>query len=197
MGQIFIEDRKISTNEKSSEQHAEHEFKGDKYVMKTVHKSEFQSCIYRYEDTHEMILVSKIEFFNESYYKFVLFCDNNTKAWPLIELPAVLDITVKRLTNTMFIIVGDNKEGTKVMSQVSFCRIKPSENVEYVTLSFKRLVSIGYGKGKVLITYQDIAEGGKICETSSMYNHDGKLLKTKTTEIATTTAIPITPPENV
>lgn len=180
MGKIYIEDKKISTNLKTKEQESEHEFKGDKYVMKTVQVSEFQSCTYRYEDTGEMILVSKIEFFSEHYYKFVLFCDNNSKAWPLIELPAVLDVKIKRLSNTMFLVVGNNKEGTSAMSQVSFCRIMPSEKVEYVTLSFKTLVRIGYAKGKVLVVYQDACDLGKISETTSVYNLEGKLLKTKT-----------------
>ena len=185
MGKIYIEDKKISTNEKISEHEAEHAFKGDKYVLKTVQTLEFQSCIYSYEDTGEMILVSKIEFFNEDYYKFVLFCDNNTKAWPLIELPAALDIQVKRLSNTMFFVVGDNKtDSGKLMSQVAFCRIKPSEKVEYVTLSFKKLVRVEYDLNKLTIVFQDACDANTVSETTSEYNFEGKLLKTDTVKVA-------------
>lgn len=175
MGKIYIEDSEIKISEKEEEVDNEYQINNDKYVMSSTVKVEFKSSIYTYGD--EKVLISKINRFNEDYYKIVIFNDNVKKAWNLLELPEKLQIRIKRYSVDTFVVVGDNREDNHTPAQVSFCKLKPSTKVEEITVNFAKLNDIFFFKNEIVIAYDDNI-GDKAYHTLVVYNSDGKLLQT-------------------
>ena len=178
-GKIFIEDVEVIMEERPPVvKHGEHIIKGNKYILQTTIKEEFRSTIHNYNN-HEKILVSKLRMFGEEYYKIVFCNDKLSKAWVLIELSCFLEIKVRRLGEDMFFIVGENKTDRNILSQVSFCRTKPSTKVEEFTSSFTKLNYISFIKDTIFISSTDIcASEDRVHSIVSSYNFDGKLLQT-------------------
>ncbi|MCL2570205.1 MAG: hypothetical protein FWE16_03280 [Firmicutes bacterium] len=180
MSKVFVEEKEIKIVEKPPAESGEHTIDGDFYVLHRIIKKEFKSYIYKYCET-EKLIISKVNFFNEEYYKIIYGDDHQAKAWNLIELSSKLDVRVRRLTPTMFLVIGDNKNNPNIMAQISFCRIKPSLKVEEFTTSFSKLNTIYVLKDSVLVSYMDISkddEEDKVRGTVATYNFDGKLIKT-------------------
>jgi len=177
-GKVFVENKEVRMEEKPSViESNEHVIKSNNYVLKTLIKKEFHSTIHKYNET-ESVLVSKTNLFNEDYYKIIFSNDNMSKAWSLIELPCALEVKVTRISDDMFFITGDAKGKKKVMSQVSFCRLKPSTKVEEFAISFTKLNYASVFKDCIILSYTDINEEiDRTYRAISSYNFDGKLLK--------------------
>jgi len=178
-GRVFVENVEVVMEEKPPViERSEHVIKSSNYVLKTLIKKEFRSTIHKYNEI-ENILVSKVNMFNEDYYKIIFSNDRLSKAWTLIEMPCALEVKVTRLSDDMFTITGDSKGNKSVMSQVSFCRIKESTKVEEFTISFTKLNYIFFLNGCIVLSYTDINDiEDRITGTIASYNFDGKLLKT-------------------
>ena len=176
MPKIFVEDTEIEIREKSDVDSTGHQINGKYYTMKTVITTDFKSTIFSYEDVS--VLISKIERFGEMYYKVVLFSDSDAKAWQLVVLSAKLDIKIRRLNPTMFIVVGESNEAD-LLSQVSFCKMKPSTKVDEITLNFSKLNNLFFlGENSIVLEYDEVDDmRGEGIHVLSMYNYEGKLLK--------------------
>jgi len=186
MGKVTIEEVELNIQEKASVQEGEHTFKDDTYVQKTVTVQEFKSSVFRYPNSSESILVSKINLFNEDYFKIVFFCESISKAWTLLEIHSSLDIQLKRLNKTMFLIVANNpsKENKNVSSQISFCRIKPSQRVEEITINFGVLNKLTVLDSHIVLSYRDFKDNGVIEDIVAVYNYDGRLMQTESLDSA-------------
>ena len=177
MPKVFIEDTEIEIIEESEvdSTDSKHEIVGKYYVMQTVTTTDFKSTIFTYDDS-TAVLISKLIRFGQDYYKVVLFSDELSKAWTLTVLSAKLDIKIKRLAEAVFVVIGEGCED--VISQISFCKLKPNTKVEDITINFKKLEDIHFIKDKtVLINYVD-EDGEENLHILQMYNYDGRLLKT-------------------
>ena len=177
MGKIIVENEEMTITEKKTVSGGEHVIEKKNYIMRSVTTTEFKSTIYSYAE-HESILISKTSRFNEEYYKIVLFNEQVAKAWAIIELSAELDIKVKRLGADGFIVIGESRR-ENVMSQVSFCKLKPSTKVEEIAINFTKLLEIRFlGNNTILINYEDKDGNGKVYHVLTAYNYEGKILKT-------------------
>ena len=176
MAKIFVEDTEIEIKEKTTVDTNGHQISGKYYTMRTVSTVDFKSTIFSYEDVS--VLISKIERFGEAYYKIVLFNDTESKAWQLIVLSAKLDIKIRRLSQNMFIVIGESEEES-LLSQVSFCKLKPSTKVEEITLNFTRLINLHFlGENSIVLDYSEKDSiNNEMLHVLSMYNYEGKLLK--------------------
>ena len=170
-GKVTIEGTQIKISTRPAAESDEHIIENDRYVLKQTVTVETKSCLYTYT-TGEKVLVSIVKRFHEEYYKIVIFDDKQAKAWNLLEISALLDVKVKRLNNSVFVVSGSGRA-----SQISFCRLKPSTAVEEFTISFNKLHKVVYFEDSVAVRYSDVCpEDGKEKETSAVYNFDGKLL---------------------
>ena len=179
MGKVFIEDKEINITEKREEiSNGPHEIDGNQYILRSQESIEFKSSIFSYGKAK--VLVSRLNLFNEKYFRFVLFNDQISKAWNILELSAKLEVHIKRLNDDMFFVIGDNKDEPEVLAQISFCKLKPSTKVEEITLNFSKLVDVHFSsKKEILICSEDIDKvTHKTCQTLAIYSHEGKLLKT-------------------
>ena len=178
-GKVFIENAEVIMEEKAPVvERGEHIIKKDKYVLKTLIKEEFSSTIHHYNEI-EKILVSKVRMFGEDYYKIVFCNDEQAKAWTLIELSCALEVRVTRLKEQVFIVTGDNKTDRDIMSQISFCRLKPSTKVEEFTTSFTKLNYVSFINNCILVSSTDVCKiEGRVHSMICSYNSDGKLLET-------------------
>jgi len=180
MGKILIEDTEIELRERDVPQGEQHIIEGKKYINRTIINREFESTIYSYGEVEKM-LVSKVSRFNMLYYKIVLFHDESQKAWNLIEVPTELDVSIKRLCDENFVIVADSKGNQKVMSQISFCKLKPSTKVEEKTISFTKLNEVKFflsgSQNLILISYSDLRDD-VMFHTLALYNAEGKCEQT-------------------
>lgn len=176
MAKIFVENTEIKISEKVDIEDGAHQIKGDYYTMHSVITKDFKSTIFSYDDVS--VLISKITRYGEEYYKIVIFNDAISKAWQLIILSVKLDIKIKRLTDAVFFVVAENKNG-EVVSQISFCKLKPSTRVDEVTINFTKLNEVNYiGDNSILLCYdEDDVISGRTTHMLSMYNYEGKLLK--------------------
>jgi len=176
MSKIFIEDTEISIREKSTVQEEQHSIDGKKYTNRTIISKEFESSIYAYEEV-EKVLISKIPRFGSEFYKIVLFNDESQKAWNTIELSCELEIRVKRMGKDNFVIIADGKGSQTILSQVSFCRLKPSTKVEEITINFTKLNEVRFidsgGTDYVLLSYSDVRDN-MTYHTLALYNAEGK-----------------------
>jgi len=178
MEKIFVEDTEIVISEKAPKETGEHVLRDNVYILESTVKRQFKSTIFKYNE-HECILVSEVSRFNMQYFKIIFFNDGIAKAWNLIELPRGLDIRIRRLTDTMFVVTGSNTGKQGVMSQFSFCRIKPSTKVEEFTEYFSRLNHFSVSQENVILSYTDIdVSEDRASGTIASYNFDGKLIKT-------------------
>jgi len=178
MEKVFVENTEISISEKTPKESSDHSIRGNFYVQEIIVKKEFKSSIYKYSPAESMI-VGKVNRFSMEYFKIIFSNDKESKAWNLIELPQEVEVKVKRLSPDMFIIIGDSKGKDGHMSQVSFCRIKPSTKVEEFAISFCKLNHFYIMQDKIIIGYSDFSkEEDRETITIASYNFDGKLLKT-------------------
>lgn len=176
MGKIVVENVEINIWEKVEEKGGTHKIEGKYYTMNSTKSADFKSTIYFYEDI--AVLVSKIKRYTAYYYKIVLFSDNESKAWTLIILSEKLDINIKRLGKEIFLIVAESK--TKdVGSQISFCKLKPSEKVEEITINFTKLNDLKFlEENEILVDYNEFDRlTGKTTHVLSSYNNEGRMLK--------------------
>ncbi|MCL2587287.1 MAG: hypothetical protein FWE31_03555 [Firmicutes bacterium] len=164
LGKVFVEGTEIIMTEKERVDDGEHIIKDGEYILKSTAKRDFKSSIYEYA-AGEKVLVSKVIRFSKEYYKIVLFSDQKAKAWNLLELPADMDIRMRRLSGTMFFIWTIN--------QISFCEILPSTRVQEFTTNFVKLNDIFFESEYVMVSYND--EGRN---TVASFGHDGRLIKT-------------------
>jgi len=180
MGKILIEDTEIELRERDVPQGEQHIIEGKKYINRTIINREFESTIYSYGEVEKM-LVSKVSRFNMLYYKIVLFHDESQKAWNLIEIPVQLDVQVKRMCEENFVITADGKGSRSVMSQISFCKLKPSTKVEEKTISFTTLNEVRFiasgSQQFILISYSDLRDE-VFFHTLALYNAEGKCEQT-------------------
>ena len=176
MAKIFVENTEIKISEKVEVQDGAHQIKGDFYTMHSVMTKDFKSTIFSYADVS--VLISKITRYGEEYYKIVIFNDSISKAWQLIILSSKLDIKIKRLTGAVFLVVAESKFAD-VVSQVSFCKLKPSTKVDEVTINFTKLNEVNYiGDNSILLCYdEEDVISGRTTHVLSMYNYEGKMLK--------------------
>ncbi|MDR0850835.1 MAG: hypothetical protein LBN07_05185 [Christensenellaceae bacterium] len=176
MAKIFVENTEIKISEKVDIEDGAHQIKGDYYTMHSVITKDFKSTIFSYGDVS--VLVSKITRYGEEYYKIVIFNDAVSKAWQLIVLSAKLDIKIKRLTGAVFLVVAESNV-PDVVSQISFCKLKPSTKVDEVTINFSKLNEVNYiGDNSILLCYDEAdVISGRTTHVLSMYNYEGKLLK--------------------
>jgi len=179
VGKILIEDKEITITEKPpKEESVEHIIEDTHYTLKTVTMREVKSSIYVYSDDMKA-LTSIVTRFGEEYFKVLLFSDNISKAWNLIELPCELNVRVRRLGEDMFFVIGYNTgDDSKIPSQFSFCKLMPSTRVEERTINFSKLRGVKFGSENITIDYEE-SEGGKMQNIISEYNFEGKLLATK------------------
>lgn len=154
--------------------------KGENYVVMSTEVVTYTSTIYYYEDL--AVMVGKEKRYNDYYYNIVVTSNTLGKTWPLISIPAKLNIQIKRLTMNLFFIIG-TAEGTGDTSQISFCKLKPSQQVDEITLNFSKLDKIEYQQNShVIISFEEFlsessAQEKKILYTFSLYNPEGKLIK--------------------
>jgi len=176
MAKFFVESTEIEIKEKRDVEELGHKIEGKYYMVDTLVTNHFKSAIFSYQDIS--VLVKKAERFGEMYYKIVLFSDASEKAWKLITLSARLNTKVRRLSEDTFLVIGESPS-PDLLSQVSFCKMKPSTKVDEITLNFSKLIDIRFLKeGSILLNYTE--EGGLNAEkvtVLSMYNYDGKLLR--------------------
>lgn len=177
MEKIYIEDSEIKVVEKNITEDEKHVVNDNSYSIRSVVKTEFQSSIFSYSET-ERVLVSKIIRYNEEYFKIVLFNDMLSKAWVIIELSSKLNIKVKRVAENMFIVVGES-QNSQIMSQISFCKLKPSTKVEEIAISFNKLLNIHYfaKQKQVALEYEEV-NVDMTRRVLALYDYGGKLQKT-------------------
>jgi|GEM_PF-1398961 len=149
--------------------------KGENYVVMSTEVITYTSTIYFYEDL--AVMVGKEKRYNDYYYNIVVTSAVLGKTWPLLSIPAKLNIQIKRLTRNLFFIIGTAENSTDT-SQVSFCKLKPSQQVDDITLNFSKLDKIEYQQNShVIINFQEQLDSGKTLYTFSLYNPEGKLVK--------------------
>lgn len=179
-GKILIENKEIIIDEKApSEGNDEHIIGETQYTLKTTTTREITSSIYTYSDGMKA-LTSIVNRFGEEYFKVLLFSDNISKAWTLIELSSDLNVRVRRLGEFMFVVIGYSKDpdNKKIVSQFSFCKLMPSTMVEERTTNFWRLRGVQFASDHIVMDYDEL-ENGKMRNVVSKYNFEGKLLSTK------------------
>lgn len=179
MKKIFIEDTEIKMLETQDETEGQHSIERGFYINRSTIKVEFKSSIFSYGEDIK-VLISKIKRFSEEYFKIVIFNDKDAKAWTLIELSCKLEVKVKKVSEENFIITGDSKGEKGVMSQISFCKLKPSTKVEEITINFSKLNNIHFlGEDRIVVSYSDIGPmDTKALNTLAMYSKEGKLRQT-------------------
>lgn len=167
--------------EKSETGSSQSYVRNENFTVMSTEVITFTSTIYYYEDL--AVMVGKEKRYNDYYYNIIVSSTALNKTWPLISIPAKLNIQIKRLTSNLFFIIG-TAEGDDDASQVSFCKLKPSQQVDDITLNFSKLDKIEYQMNShVIIHYQEILKDNihesdsKILYTFSLYNPEGKLVK--------------------
>lgn len=177
MEKIYIEDSEIRITEKNVTEDEKHVVNDSSYSIKSVVKTEYKSTIFAYSE-NERVLVSKINRYNEEYFKIVLFNDSLSKAWVIVEISSKLTIKVKRVAENMFVVVGESKN-SQVMSQLSFCKLKPSSQVEEISINFNKLLNIHYfaKQRQIVLEYEEV-DKGMTRRVLALYDYGGKLQKT-------------------
>ncbi|MCL2539891.1 MAG: hypothetical protein FWE53_00445 [Firmicutes bacterium] len=176
---VFVEDTEIEIKEKTEVEETGHKTVGAYYSMQTVTRTDFKSTIFSYEDIS--VLISRLDRFGEKYYKILLFSDNESKAWQLITLSAKLNIKIRRISNEMFLVLGESQE-ENLLSQLSFCKLRPNAKtkVDEITINFNRLHNLHFvGENSIVVSFDEKDEAtNKFVHVLSMYNYEGKLLNT-------------------
>ena len=182
MARLFFESMECKMWEKSEPGTSQSFVKNDTYTTMTTEVITFTSAIYYYEDL--AVMVGKEKRFNDYYYNIIVSSNSLGKSWPLISIPAKLNIQIKRLTSNLFFVIGTSDGDIRDGSQVSFCKLKPSQQVDEITLNFSKLDKIEYQlNNHLIISYHEILndnvrdENAKILYTFSLYNPEGKLVK--------------------
>jgi len=177
MGKVFVENKEVTIVEKSPKESSEHNMCGKYYMLDTLTRHQFKSTLTRY-NKYQKIVISKAMRFGLEYFKVIYSDDKEGKAWNLIELARGMEIRIHRLSDDMFIVVGDAKDVEGVESQVSFCRIKPSTKVEEFAISFCKLNHFYIVQDSIVLSYTNVDEvDNKMKTTIATYNFDGQLLK--------------------
>lgn len=181
MARLFFESMECKMWEKSEPGTSQSFIKNDNFTVMSTEVITFTSTIYYYEDL--AVMVGKEKRYNDYYYNIIVSSSSLGKTWPLISIPAKLNIQIKRLTSNLFFVIG-TAESEADSSQVSFCKLKPSQQVDEITLNFSKLEKIEYQQNNhVIISYQEILkdtvheEISKTLYTFSLYNPEGKLVK--------------------
>lgn len=177
MAKFFVEDTEIKITEKTVVDEDVHKFKGDYYIKEATERTTYKSTMFCYGDIS--VLVSKIKQFNQHYYKIVLFNDKLCMGWPLSILSAELDVTLKRLKENVFLLIGESNN-KKVVSQISFCTLTEKGKVNEIIINFTKLNDIQFiNKEKIIVCYDDYNKlEDKTTHCLSLYNNEGKFLKT-------------------
>lgn len=177
MSKLFVEETEIKITEKTDYEDGGHNIGEKYYVQEVVERTTYKSTIFSYDDGLS-VLVSKQKRFGEIYYRIVLFSDEKCLAWPLLVLSEKLDTKIKRLNDEMFLVTGINEAG-EVVSQISFCKLKPSGNVDEITINFTKLVDLQFldDKGILICLEEKDKVTNDTLHVLSMYNTEGKLIK--------------------
>jgi len=190
MGSIRIEQREIRVWEKSEIVDSQVEIKNGIYTTKRVINSFLNSEIFSYEDFS--VLCSFEDNFNETYLNIILFNDEKQLAYKMLSLNAGLDVEMRRLTSTDFLIVGQNNKNVDCLGEVSFCSIKDSGRVNERCVNFNVLKKLAV-IGKKYVMVNAIEEMGDIdlitknkgkeapkqyIHSVTLFSSDGKIIKT-------------------
>lgn len=178
MARLFFESMECKMWEKSEPGTSQSFVKNENYTVMSTEVITFTSTIYYYEDL--AVMVGKEKRFNDYYYNIVISSVSLGKMWPLISIPSKLNIQIKRLTSNLFFVIGTAEQHGD-SSQVSFCKLKPSQQVDEITLNFTKLEKIEYQlNSHVLINYHEVlgtTSDSKTLHTFSLYNPEGRLIK--------------------
>lgn len=176
MAKLYVEDTEVVIKEKVINEDGSHEIGEKYYTQEVVEKTVYKSTIFSYDDIS--VLVTKQKRYGELYFKIVMFDDKKAMAWPLLVLSANLETKVKRLNDEMFLVVGESQKES-LISQISFCKLKPSGKVDEITINFTKLKELKFidDKGILISLEEKDAFTGDTLHVLSMYNVEGKLLK--------------------
>lgn len=177
MSKLFVEETEITITEKTDYEDGGHDIGAKYYVQEVIERTTYKSTIFSYDDGIS-VLVSKQKRYGELYFRIVLFSDAKCLAWPLLVLSASLNTKIKRLNEEMFLVTGES-EDEKVVSQISFCKLKPSGNVDEITINFTKLVDLQFLGDKGILIYLEEKDQftNDTLHVLSMYNVEGKLIK--------------------
>jgi len=177
LSKLFVEETEILITEKTDYQDGGHDIGAKFYVQEVVERTTYKSTIFSYDDGIS-VLVSKQKRFGELYFRIVLFSDTQGLAWPLLVLSANLNTKVKRLNHEMFLVTGESEDG-KVVSQISFCKLKQTGNVDEITINFTKLIDLQFlgDKGILICLEEKDKFSNDTLHVLSMYNIEGKLIK--------------------
>ena len=179
---LLIEDKEIKTWEKHIQTTTECAIKGDVFSSLCKEETTFHSDIFRYDDL--CVVANRESRFGEVYFNIAVYNEEQEKAWPLLTLPASLDINVRRFDSDRFIVWTDTKDQlNKDMRQCSFCCIKDSEKIENITIDFNFLKGIHVlPKNHVLLAASQKLGGQagideKEVNTLTLYDMTGRMVK--------------------
>jgi len=178
---LRIEDTEIKTWEKHVESKAECTIKGGVFSCLRTDVVSFHSDIYKYEDLK--IVVNRESRFGEHYYNLALYDDKSDKGWSLTTVQAKMEISVRRLGQSHFVLWTDYKDDIDI-KQCSFFTLHDNERTDNITVDYNRLKSIRFLPGdRVLIAFsQRVGGTGGIelrnINTLALYESGGKLVKT-------------------
>lgn len=178
MSKIFVEETEIIITEKTDYEDGGHNIGEKYYVQEVVERTTYKSTIFSYDDGIS-VLISKQKRYGEIYYRIVLFSDEKCLAWPLLVLSENLNTTIKRLNHEMFLVQGLSEDG-KVISQISFCKLKQTGNVDEITINFTKLLDLQFldDKGILICFEEQDSVTNDTLHVLAMYNIEGKLIKT-------------------
>ncbi len=179
MARIYIEDTEIFTNVREELVNTEIFIKKKTYTIKKTKNDIFTSDIYSYDDYS--VLFSKEVLFKETYLVVILFSDAEQKGWRLLSLNDRLEITINRLDDKNFFVLGKNVIDDDI-GQISFCQTLASGEVNEIVINFNSLVQLEMvGKDYIIVNIMENMEkiDGSIehIYTVAVYRKDGKIEK--------------------
>ena len=179
-GKLLVEKKEILFDEYPfTEKEDEHIISATKYIQRRVGETTVKSCLYNYGDG-KSVLSSIVNRFGEEYYKVIVYSDEKQKAWNLIEISVGLDVVIRRLEEHVFLVFGDNSRKLKknLDGQFTFCRLKPSTNVEEFTVNISQLRNVKFANDQIVIDFNEDLDG-RVRNTVATYSVEGNKLREK------------------
>lgn len=178
MAKFVIEGTELNFEEKVILEDEKQTLKPTELVVERLEKTIIKSPIYTFAD-NTSVLIKKNKRFGEDYYKIIIYSSGQDKAWGISDISAKLDVTLKRLDDSNVLVIGENKSDEKLISQITFCKLKPSMNVEEVTINFTQLEILKFIKDKaILVGVKEMDYTQNInLNVLSLYSYEGKLIK--------------------
>ena len=179
MSSIIIEDTKLNIEEREEVISTAIDIKNDRYVVTNEITRNVLCDAYKYDDFD--LFANKQTMYNEKYLNFILYNGETNSGYKLLGISDNLDVQVKRLNETNFVVIGKNAN-IEEFGQVSFCNLMPSGEVNEIVFNFNKLKQIVFVAKKYIVLnyYEVFNDNGKkeYIHTIAVHRPDGTIAKT-------------------